>query len=723
MSITIKSNIKNRVRLKSSLFQDGNYGVLEELLSDKVVALRMNSACNSLIINYDSSVVSLDEILEEINLLFHTKKEQILENITSNKSCDICSSCHIEKYNPKSFRLRLLEFGFLSVVAVVVFVKEHILDTAFSVAGNIFLGSVSVIAALPLLNDAKNDIVNKKFTLETFMSFSLLLAIFGGEIGAAFEVIYILRASKLFEEYLANKSRTEIKNLIKMEKKKLFVLRDEIEIEIDLEDVAKGDTAVFVSGEQIPVDGVIIKGDALINESIINGHSQAIHKKKDDEVFANTIVEEGRIYVKVLAVGDETYISRVVNDVEKYLSLKSPSEVMADQLARKVLRLGTFLTISTLLLTGSFANAFSVMIVMSCPCATILAASSAVSSAIASAAKSGILIKGGEYLENVSKADVFCFDKTGTLTTTEPQVVGHYTNLKEDEFLQVLANLEHKNTHPIAKAILKYCDDLGYTPKDDALVCNIIGLGVECGIDGNSYSLGSKKFIQDLGVKVPANSKFIKENSHNTVVYLAKNSKFAGAVSIIHKVRDGSKEAILELKKRGVKKIVLLTGDDEKVANEFAKEFEFDAVYPNLMPDEKAKIVEELSKESRVVMIGDGVNDTLAMSKADIGISFASGGSKAAVQVSNIAITNSDPLDIVRLYDLSQFALKVANQNYHIGTSTNIIGSILAFFGRITPAGAGLVHIGHTSLILGNSSRVKIDDKTYEIEDIKEEKA
>ncbi|PSM51468.1 heavy metal translocating P-type ATPase [Campylobacter blaseri] len=713
-TIEIKSNIKNRARLKSKIFTKSNELVIENILSKEVKSIRMNFACHSLIVEFDSNITNLNRILERLNSIFDINKV-VSKNIVKNKikenyltSCNSCKSCTLYP-NEKSWKRKLFEYGALSVVAIGVFIKEHILMTALSPVAAIALGGLSVFAALPLINDAYNDILNKKFTLETFMAAAVLTAIFGGEISAAFEVIYILRGSRLFEEYTAEKSRLEIKNLIKMDVKKVYVQRGDVEIQINLEDVSYDDIVIFVHGEKICVDGTIIEGEAEINESIINGYSQSVHKKVGDKVFANTIVDSGRIKIKVDALGDETYIARVLGEVDKYLSLKSSSEVMADKLAKRVLKVGTLLTISTLFLTSSFTNAFSVMIMMSCPCATVLAASSAISSAITNAAKHGILIKGGIHLENISKADVFCFDKTGTLTTAKPIVVDYKSNLPNKEFFEILLSLEDKNSHPIAKAIVDYGNELGFKKLNNIKIDNKIGLGVQGKIGNDTYHLGNLKLMQDNKITIRQN-KALKEqqNRANTIIYLAKNYKFAGFISLSHEIRDGSYQMIEDLRKRGVKKIILLTGDDELVAKEFAKKFNFDEVHHNLMPDEKAKIVETLSKDHNVAMIGDGVNDTLAMSKADTSISFASGGSEAAIEVSNIAITNSDPKDIIKLYDLSKFALKIANQNYLIGTSTNIIGSGAAMLGLIGPAGAGLTHIGHTSAIILNSSRNRL---------------
>lgn len=715
--IRVKSVANNRVRLKSDIFLiQNNIEIITKEFNEVISSFRVNHACKSLVFRFDNIKTTLDEILERLHLLFPNTSLPAIDAINNESycsSCSSCSSCSLTTHDNKPWKRKLIEFGVLTGYAIYIFVAENILGLTIVATPFSLVAVVSMVAAIPLLKEAYVDVKNKRLTLHSFMSFTLLLAIFGGEATAAFEIIYILRGGMLLEEYLAEKSKKEIHNLIELDVKKAYILLDEVELEVDLDEVKEGDIVVSRSGEKIPVDGFIVDGSAEIDEALINGRSEPALKQKNDEVFANTLVQKGRIYIKVSATGANTYISRIISKVENSLSEKSPSELAADRLASRLLKLGTILTAGTYIVTGSALRAFSVMIVMSCPCATVLAASTAISAGIAKGAKENILIKGGEYLEKVSQAEVFCFDKTGTLTTGKPIVNKIYLseNVDEKTLFEYATLAEYRNTHPIAKAILEHAKTLGVVPSE-YWHCDIIpGLGVKAIQDKEVIFVGNKKLLNNHKISVREfenqATKALKQG--DTVAYVANGKEVLGFISFKHEVRDGTIEMVKDLRERGVEHIVLLTGDDEKVAQSFAQEYNFDEVYSNLMPEGKATQIEELQKKYKnVVMVGDGVNDTFAMSKADVAISFACGGSEAAIEVSNIAITDSNPQDIVKLYDLSKQSLRVVEQNYWIGTGTNLIGVGLAGVGLLSPVAAGAIHIGHTVGIMANSSKIAL---------------
>jgi cation-transporting P-type ATPase C len=710
--IIIKSVANNRVRLKSDLFAlSSNLELIENEFKDIFIDFRKNISCKSIIFKYDLNT-TLDSVIERLNNLFN-----ITASIPASKAiCGTsCSSCSLKKHDEKSWKRKLFEFALLSGYAIYIFVSENILGATIASTAFSLVGIISFVAAIPLLKESLEDIKQKRFTLQTFMSGTLLLAILFGEATAAFEIIYILRGGMLLEEYIANRSRQEIQNLVELDVKKVYVLIDDVEIEVNIEEIKQNDIVVCRSGEKIPVDGIITQGSAEINEAIINGRSEPEYKKESDEVFAGTVCERGRVFIKVIALGNETYISRTMREVELSLMQKSPSELEADRLANRLLKLGTALTVGTFLLTGSFSAAFSVMIIMSCPCATVLAASTAISGGIANAAKQGILIKGGDALENVSKSEVFCFDKTGTLTTGKPVITDIISLSNKDEklLLEYAASAEYRNSHPLANSIVKYADEKNIEINQNILSEVIPGFGVKSKIDDKRLLVGNKALLNRYKISLKdyknVSSKLL--NSGKTAVYIALDDEILGVLGFTHEVRKGTKQMIEDLRQRGVKHIALLTGDEVKVANGFALDFGFDSVFANQSPKGKADAIEELKKKYKsVVMVGDGVNDTYAMSKADVAISFAAGGSEAAIAVSDVAITHSHPEDIVNLYDVSKKSLNVVNQNYYIGTSTNLAGVALSAMGRLTPVGAGLIHIGHTIGIMANSSRLAIDD-------------
>ncbi len=692
--IVIKSAIDGRARLKSKYFIKDILEQIKQDLAKKVLHVRINPKCKSLVVYFDAKLINLDDILKRISL--HVKEKST--NTTTNLSQPTCVACE-----EKDFKKSSVIFGGLSLYAVAMF-------AGLSFSPLLTLG-VCLYASLPLLKKSFQDVKQKRFTLETFMSFSLIGAAFLGEVSTAFEVIYILRGGMLLEEYVAKQSKNKIHSLLSSDIRKAYILVDELEVECDIEDIKIGDTVVVRSGEKIPVDGVIIDGKAQISEALINGRSEPAVKEKGDRVYSNTLVEKGRIFVRVDTALDNTYLANIISQIELSLSRRSDSEKAADILASRLLKLGSLLTVGTLFLTGSFLRAFSVMIVMSCPCSTILAASTAISASVARGAKRGILIKGGEYLERFGKSDVICFDKTGTLTTGKPLIVDMFLldGVSEKELFESAYKAEYRNSHPIAKSIIEHAKNLNLHVEKNLQNELIIGLGAKLKSDNELILVGNSTLMRNYKVSIAKYKaqELLHVKEGRSVVYVAKNKKLLGFMAFEHEAREGVEDVVKELKRRGVKKIVLLTGDDEKVAQSFGQKYGFDEIVSNVLPKQKAKVVEDLKKKYKIVsMVGDGINDTIAMSKADIGISFASGGSEAAIEVSDIAITNSNVKDVIILHDISTYALELVNQNYWIGTSTNIIGVVLASFGLLSPVAAGGIHIAHTVGIMANASRV-----------------
>ena len=709
----IKSRAGNRLRIKSVHFaKESAIEKVKKAFENDLEAFRANRACRSVVLRYRRDRIDEAGLMARLRTLF--PKTSV--SAPAATACGIegsCVSCERKRQEPGSFRRKLIEFGLLSGFALYLFVKESILGVAVAASPLSWVAAVSVYAALPLLKESYEDIKEGRFTLQTFMSGALMMAIGLGEATAAFEIIYILRGGMLLEEYIANRSKEEIHRLVELDVKKVFVLVDGAELEVEMQKVRPGDVVVCRAGEKIPVDGVVQKGEGEVDESIINGRSEPAFKQKGDKVFAGTVCRDGRLYIEATALGEGTYIARVMSEVERALAVKSPSEVEADRLASKLLKLGSFMTVATFLVTGSWLSAFSVMIVMSCPCSTVLAASTAISGGIAVAAKQGILIKGGEALEKVSQSEVFCFDKTGTLTTGEPLVsdIVILGDLDEAELLRLAAAAEYRNTHPIARAIVKKAEEKGQKVSQAWEIEVLPGFGVVAKGDERRLIVGNARMMARYKISVKP-SREASERLHEegkTVVYVAEGRELLGLFGVIHEVRPGTRRMIEDLRNRGVRQIVLLTGDEKRVAEAFAKRFGFDAVFSEQTPRDKAATVEALGERyDNVVMIGDGVNDTLAMSRADVAVAFAASGNEAAIEVADIAVSHSHPWDIVALYDLSKKTMEVVHQNFWIGTSTNIAGVAFAMMDKLSPTAAAAIHIGHTVGIMANSSRLML---------------
>jgi cation-transporting P-type ATPase C len=712
--IAVKSVANNRIRLKSRVFAAQiNTDLVQSNLRKYLIDFRVNNRCNSIIITHKKSYAT-QEIIEKVYALFGIERIKTpFLNASTKGMCSVSASCVgcAKAKDAKSFKRSLVEFGVLSIFAGYILVKEHILGIAVSASPFSLVAAVAIFAATPLLYEASKDIKQKKLTLHSFMGLTLVAAVFAGEAVTAFEIIYILRGGMILEEYIASKSKKEIQSLVELDIKKVYILKDDIELEIPIETLSKGDIVVSRSGEKIPVDGTVLNGSAEVDEAVINGRSEPVFKQIGDTVFAGCVCEKGRIAIEVQGIANQTYIARTMHAIEQSLAQKSPAEVAADKLAARLLKLGTVLTVGTFVFTGSIVNAFAVMIVMSCPCATVLAASTAISGGIAKGAKNGVLIKGGAALESVAAAEVFCFDKTGTLTDGKPAVtdIFCFEGVDEETLLQYVATAEQRNSHPIAKSIVAYAKAKNIDLNRCALSAVIPGEGVEAVIEDDTYRIGNIKLLAAHNIAYQKHEKRFNAllDEGKTAVFIARNDTVIGMLAFAHQARQDTHRMIKALRTGGVKHIVLLTGDETKVAHGFAKSFDFDAVYANQSPQEKAAVIETLKHEyGKTVMVGDGVNDTYAMSKADVAVSFAAGGSEAAIALSDIAITHSHPQDVVFLYELSKKTLQTVEQNYYIATGTNVAGVVLAALGKLSPVAAGAVHIGHTVGIMANSSKL-----------------
>ena len=366
------------------------------------------------------------------------------------------------------------------------------------------------------------------------------------------------------------------------------------------------------------------------------------------------------------------------------------------------------------------------MLVMACPCATILSASTAVSAAISAAAKRHILIKGGRYLEDAGKADVICFDKTGTLTTNEPVLTElvNVSHLSDNEIIQLVYSAEVHNFHPIALAIKKEAEKNSLEPIVHDVCDYVLGRGVKSIIQGKEIIVGSKKMMEKFnieiaGVEEPV-EKFRKEGL--TTIFVAEDGNLAAVMGFANEERPGIENIIAHLKQNGVKEAIMITGDEECTALNLASKLEIMKCYHSVMPEDKAAIVKSLKDEdNKVLMVGDGINDALALAEGDIGIAMGAGGSEVAIEAADIALVTDELDGIVYVHSLSKQTLKIVHENFWIATGSNILGVILGATGLLSPVAAGLIHITHTLGILLNSGRLLnfeppelIEDKSFD---------
>ncbi len=707
-AIQIKHSIPERIRLKvypihfdaKASFRLKRH--FENIEGVKWVKANPKSA--SLIIRYNQFIITRKDILKIVTDLYVRPK-----NLKAGKNIHY-SKKNLQK-NGKNLKFSLLSFIGLSFLTLIVFIREILLQRPVAQKLLSPLGLITAALAMPLVKRGVEDIKDRRFTLESFLGLSIVIAVAAGEAVAALEILWITAGGALLQTWITERSRKSIRNILQITEKNTYILVDTVEVEVPVKSLKPGDTVVLHTGEKISVDGKILRGQALVDEASITGRSEPILRETDEKVFAGTFVRQGVIFVEAEHVGDKTYLSRILQMVEDSLENKAEIETVADRLARNLIKAGFAVTIATYILTQSLWRAFSVMLVMACPCATILSASTAISAALSAAAKKNILIKGGRYLEEAAKADIVCFDKTGTLTTNEPEIthLAVLNEMSEEELIQLAYSAEVHNSHPVALAIKTEAQKRGIKPVSHDVCDYMPGIGIRCEIGGHEILVGSGKLMNKFSV-APVEVKNQLEKIKKlglTMVFIAKDSELEGIIGFANHQRPGVDCVLQYLTNDGVNEITMVTGDSKYTALDLAEKLNIAKCYYSVMPEEKADIIRGLRNNgSKVLMVGDGINDALALAEADIGIAMGTGGSEVAIEAADIALVGDDIKGVVYVRSLSHATIRVVHQNFWIATGSNIAGVILGALGILSPVMAGLIHITHTVGILANSGRL-----------------
>ncbi len=592
-----------------------------------------------------------------------------------------------------------------------VFARKVVFGAVLSEAALSPLGLIALAAAWPVARESLRHAREKRFTLEGFLAAGCAAATLSGQALTALEILWIQSGAETLKAWVSERSRKSISAILDLTAKNTFILAGDVEVEVPVSAVKPRDIVVLHTGEKISVDGRVISGEALVDDSPITGRAEPAHVGPGDNVFAGAYVRQGLIQVRAECVGDRTYLARIMRQVEDSLENKAPIESVADNLARSMVRLGIAATGLTLLTTASLWRAFTVMMVMACPCATVLSAQTAVSAAIAAAAKRGILIKGGRYLEEVGKADTVCFDKTGTLTSNQPRIecIRNFSDCDENELLRWAYSAEMHNHHPLALAIRNEAVAREIDPISHVVCDFTLGKGVRAVVGEDVIRLGNRVYLDESGIETSARIQDVTPLMDRglTVIFLAKNKDILAALAFANELRPDAKSTVSALTRTGVSTVALVTGDTEKTAIDLCRQLRINACHHSILPEQKGAIVNQLRQGGhKVIMVGDGINDALALAEADIGIAMSAGGADVAIEAADIALVRDDLADIVYVRNLSRRTLQVARQNFWIATSTNIGGAFAGALGLLSPVAAGLLHIVHTLGVLANSSRL-----------------
>lgn len=558
-----------------------------------------------------------------------------------------------------------------------------------------------IISGIPLLYLAIWRIIYNRGIAKISSALLICIAMFAalaiGELFAAGEVAFIMALGALLEDATTNRARKGLKKLISLTPTQGRRIRDGKEEMIPAEEIRKGDVLRILAGETIPVDGKILTGETSVDQSIMTGESLPVDKAVGDEVFCGTINRFGAIDMTATKVGEDSSLQKLIRMVEDAENKQAPMQRIADRVASWLVPVALLIAILAYVFTGNIVTGVTVLVVF-CPCALVLATPTAIMAAIGQATKHGVIIKSGESLEKMGKVDTIAFDKTGTLTYGRLEVsdiMSFDTSLTESELLTLTASAEAKSEHPLGKAIVAKAKGQGLPLKESEDFKMAAGKGIAAKVSGKSLFCGNEKYLLEHGITIDGQVHDTLEKLRTegkASVLVAEKGACIGVIALSDVLRPEATDMISRLTAMRTS-TVLLTGDNRKTADYFAKQVGISEVRAELLPEEKVQNVEALRKAGRkVCMIGDGVNDAPALKTADVGVAMGSMGSDIAVEAADIALMSDDISKIPYLKRLSNATVKTIKFSITLSMCINFAAIVLSLLEMLNPVTGALVH-------------------------------
>ena len=728
LACEIVHRIRGRIRIKSKAFKYIGASLKTEI-EKQLVQVRYIESVEISLITGTILIYFEDVSLSEQNLI------NLIQNTLNSHIFEICKNEKIEKSSKYVIERKLQEETPGEII-------KKIITTAGLLGYNLFFKSkqevvttgirrflnyntLSTLAlAMPVLKNGINSLVkNKRPNADTLSSSAIISSILLGKESAALTIMFLEEVSELLTVYTMEKTRGAIKDMLSVGESYVWKEISEDNVKrVPIEEIQKDDIIVVQTGEKISVDGKIIKGEALIDQSSITGEYMPLKKVEGETVYAGTIVKNGNISILAEKVGDDRTVSRIIKLVEDANFNKADIQNYADTFSAQLIPLNFILAGIVYASTRSITKAMS-MLVIDYSCGIRLSTAVAFSAAINTAAKNGILVKGSNFIEELSKAETVIFDKTGTITEGKPKVQSievFDNNMSENEMIGLAGAAEEQSSHPLATAIMTEIKDRGIEIPKHSKIKTVVSRGVETkvgkGKEAKVIRVGSKKYMLenniDLTLATEAERGIISRSEIG--LYVAQDEKIIGLIGVSDPPRENIKKAINRLRNYGVDDIVLLTGDLRQQAETIASRMSIDRYESELLPEDKAKnILKFQSKGSNVIMIGDGVNDAPALSYANVGVALGSTRTDVAMEAADITITQDNPLLVPGVIGLSKNTVKTIKENFAMVIGLNTFALVLGATGILAPIYASVLHNSTTILVVLNSLKLlKYDIKT-----------
>ncbi len=671
-NVSVAHCIKGRIRLRAGVLGNPalDCATMESSLEciDGVISVRINQTASSLVVEHDTDKDVTEPLLTTMRTFSHSvfhAQEELQDSPDLINVYWAGSMWMLKTVLPAWFRTPL-----------------------------------TLLGAAPVLLNGIDTLVNEGLKVEVLDATVVSMLLLRGDYFTAGSITFLLNLGHYLETSTQYRSDRMLKSLIKPDVEYVWVMDGRTEKKISVKELLVGSLVISGAGEMIPVDGVVMGGEGLVNQASVTGESLPVAVAQGSEVYAGTVVSEGRLVIEARKVGAETTTARIAKFINNSLKNKSNTEVKAFQIADRMVPVTFGIGLITLLLTRDFRRASSVLSV-DYSCALKLVTPTAIKASMFSAATEGIFIKGAQALENMAEIDTVIFDKTGTLTKGSLEVsdIISYSDMNEAEILRTAASAEEHYSHPIASAVVKEARRRGIALEETGEVDFIIAHGVSAYVGTKHVLAGSRHFIHDdelIDCSAADDDADRLRKSGKSILYVACDGVMSGVIALKDVVRDESEELIKELEKLGINRVVMLTGDHRDTAMHIASELGIEEVYYEMKPDDKLGIVNRLKEEGcTIAFVGDGVNDAQALLSAHVGISMPEGADLAR-ETADVILLRNDLRGISAARKTAVKTMKVIKRVSAANIGINSVTVLLSLLGRISPLQSAVLHNGTT---------------------------
>ena len=552
---------------------------------------------------------------------------------------------------------------------------------------------------------------------DTLTATAVIASVLAGKPENSLTLLALSNGAEMLTSYAAERARTHISGLLSLDQRYVWLVEgreedgDVIERKVPVEQVKAGDTVAAHAGEKIVIDGRVLSGDAAVNQASITGESNPAMKHPGSPVYAGSVVEAGELVIAVEKVGQDTSLAHIVHLVEEAQTRKAPVQNFADQMANFLVPISFLGAAIVYGATRDWQRVLNLLFI-DFSCGLKLSTATAISAAIGAAAKRGILVKGGNYIEALAETDTVVLDKTGTITMGVPQIsfVKTASGVAEKEVVLLAASAEQHSVHPLAVAIQKYVQEQAWEVPQHKKSETIVARGMLAEVpefedfQGGTIRVGSRKFLAENGINDEENLSL--GLTHKNLLYVARDQRLIGVIGIEDPIRPNMKKTLNRMRRYGIDEIVMLTGDSKAVAAEVATNMDIDSYYAEILPEDKSTYVNKLKQRGTVMMVGDGINDAPALAFSDVGVSLGGRQTDIAAESSAVTIHSEDPARLMEALQLGKRTMELVHQNFMATILVNSSAMLLGALGKINPLWAAVIHNTATLAVVLNSCRI-----------------